>query len=293
MNRQDDMKKYFNSIMELKGADEFKEMIRRLHTFLKNREAYSLTDVTLPNYLWVTNRGGGITTMVNLFAEYLYAARAVEFCGTVKVFEFKLDYIAPDAFFSELARLDNTIASFAGHNRFYKGLICINIDEWMEHTGDDHFKKFMNYISSNNDRLLVIFCVHSDAKKFVEAIESVISSHLRLESLALRFPDANELVEHIETRYIQNKGFSFTNNAKALLCDTISELAAGKQFNGFKSIKQLANDILYNILATDLGGNQQISAEMLSCYEKGATYVKRANAQTSTKSAIGFTGRSV
>jgi len=293
VNRRETMEKCFDSIMELKGADEFKAMVKRLDIFLKNKEAYSLTDVSLPNYLWVARRGGGISTLVKTFAEYLYAARAIEFCGTVKSFEFKLDYIAPETFFSELTRLDNTISGFAGHNRFYKGVSCINIDEWLEHTNEDHFTKLLNYISSNSEKLLVIFCILNDDKNVIGAVESALSSHIRFESLSLRFPDSNELVELVESRHIQDKGFTLTRSAKTLLRETIEEIAAGKNFNGFKSISQLANDILYNILTTDFGDSKHISADMLSCCGKDSNYVKRARSQIGVKKVIGFLERSM
>jgi hypothetical protein len=293
MDKQEVMEKCFNTIMELKGVDEFKKTVKRLHIFLKNRETYSNIDITLPNYLWEVKRGGGVTTLVKAFAEYLYAAKAIEFCGTEKSFEFKLDYIAPDAFFSELTRLDKTIADFAGYNRFFKGVMCINIEEWLEHTSEDHFTKFLNYIAGNNDKFLTIFCICSDSKNSIESIEPALLSHLRLESLVLRFPDMDELVDLVESRYIQEQNLFLTECARTLLHETIGELAEGKHFNGFKSILKLTNDILYNILTNDFDGNHQISAEMLLGYSKDSNYVKKAKAQIGSKQIIGFAQRSM
>jgi len=91
-------------------------MVKRLHIFLQNKKAYSLTDISLPNYLWNVKQGGGLTTLVTVFAKYLNEAKAIEFCSMVKAFEFKLEYLPPETFFSEITRLDNTISSLAGHN---------------------------------------------------------------------------------------------------------------------------------------------------------------------------------
>jgi hypothetical protein len=96
----------------------------------------------------------------------------------------------------------------------------------------------------------------------------------------------------VEDRYIKDKGFSFSDEAKVLLSETIGELTAGKQFNGFKSVNQLAGDILYNILTTDVKSVKEITAEMLSGYEKDSPYVKqRVKGQDGTKKIIGFTER--
>jgi len=289
MIKHETVEKCVNAIMELKGADELKEAVKRLQVFLKNKESNSLSDVTLPNYLWVAKRGGGITTLVNAFTDYLYAAKAIEFCGTAKSFEFKLDYIAPETYFSELSRFYNMISNLAGHNRFYKGIICINIDEWLEHISEGHFAKFLNYIANNNDKILTVFCIHTDARNVIESVESFISSYIRLETLTLQFPDSKELVEFMESQYMQKKGFSLLECAKKLLGETIVEIATGKQFNGFKSIIQLADDILYKIHTMDLGNNKSISAEMLSCYSKDSNYVQRVKARIGTNKIIGFT----
>ena len=290
MLRQEIILKYFNNIIELKGADELKETAKRLHIFLKNRENYSLAGVTLPNYLLIANRGGGITTVIEAFTEYLYALRAIEFCGMVKFFEFKLEYIHPDSFFSELTRLDKTIASFAGHNRYFKGIVGIDINEWSGHVHETHFSKLLDYISGNNDKMLVIFYIHKNKKNIIPSVESAISAQVRLESINLRFPDADELVDLVDVKYLQSKGFTLTADAKFILLETIEEIAKSKHFNGFKTIVRLASDILYNIFANDIK-DKFICAEMLADYGKDSEYVKRAKAQIRNKKIIGFNER--
>ena len=197
-----------------------------------------------------------------------------------------LGYISPEMFFSELTRLDNAISCHAGHNRFYKGVVCINIDEWAEYTSEAHFTTFLNYISSNNDKLLVIFCIHTDAKNVIETVEYALSSHIRFESLSLRFPDTNELVEFVESQYVLNTGLFLTMDAKNLLGETIMEIADGKHFNGFKSIEQLAQDMMYSIFTEGLSNNQSISANML--YGRNSVFVKRMKGCTNAGKRIGF-----
>ena len=74
INRQKNADKCFDSIMKLQGVEEFKAVVERLRKFQQNKEKYSVPDVTLPNYLWVAKRGGGISSCINAFAEYLYNA---------------------------------------------------------------------------------------------------------------------------------------------------------------------------------------------------------------------------
>ena len=287
MNRQECAEKCFDTIMELQGVDEFKTMVQRLRKFQQNKEKYSIPDITLPNYLWVAKRGGGISTCINAFADYLYNAKIIEFTGKVRYFEYKLAYIAPDALFSELTRLNNTISEIAGHHRYFKGLACVNIDEWVQHTNEPHFNKFLDYIASKNDKILTILYIHDNNKRLVESIESSLSSHIRFESIWLRFPNANELVEFIETGYFKQRDFYLTDDAKSLLVNSIEEIINGKHFNGFTTVRQLANDILYSLLTSNLSG-YEISADMLSGFNKNSAYVKRIKTFVGSSNSIGF-----
>ena len=287
MNRQEFANKNFDVIMELQGVDEFKTMIERLRTFLQNKEKYSVPDVTLPNYLWAAKRGGGISTCINLLAEYLYNAKIIEFSGIVKYFEYKIAYIDPNSFFSELTRLNNTISEIAGHHRYYRGLACINIDDWVEHANEQYFYKFLDYIASKNDKILAILYVHTDNKRIVESIESSLSSRIRFEAIPLRFPNVNELIEFIESKYFKKRGFRLTDDAKSLLIDSIEGIINGKHFNGFTTIKQLANDILYSLLTSNISG-YDISADMLSGFNRDSAYIKRIKTFVGASSTIGF-----
>jgi hypothetical protein len=294
MNDQKITVNHFETIMELKGADELKETVKRMNVFLNNKKLYSVKNIKIPNFLWAVKRGGGVTTMLNAFAEYLYSMEAIEFAGTVKYIEFDLEYIAPGEFFSELSRLDKTIADSTGYTPFYKGIVCIDIDAWIEHLGEDYFTKILRYIASNNDKLLAVFCIHTDKKSSFEVVDSFLSSCLQIQSLMLRFPNADELVELLESWYRQ-EDFSFTESARVLLHETIVELASEKKFNGFKTISQLAHDILWQVMTTELSDGKNISAEMLLRfgYGKDSTYIKRARTKLNAIKTIGFVERSV
>lgn len=274
MNKQKSADKCFDSIMELQGAEELKATVQRLQNFRQNKDRYSVAEVTLPNYLWTVRRGGGVTTGVSAFAEYLHAAKIIEFTGIVKYFEFIPAYMPPDTYFSELTRLNNTISEIAGHYRYFRGIACIILDEWINHTNETNFLNIFDYIANHNDKILAIFCVHSNNKRVVDSIESPLSSYMRFENVNFRFPDAGELMEFMETKYFKSCNFYLAEDAKSLLAQSIENIIDGKNFNGFVTIKQMANDILYSLLTSNLSGNN-ISSEMLSGFNKDSAYIKR------------------
>jgi hypothetical protein len=211
----------------------------------------------------------------------------MEFTGAVKYFEYKLAYNAPEQFFSELTRLSNTISELAGHHSFYRGLACIDIDEWAKYTTEPYFLKFLDYISSQSGRILTILSMHADHRRAVEPIKAALSSRLRFEAVWLRFPDPGELVEFIEANYFTNRRFHLTDDARALLVQSLEEIIGGRHFNGFVTVKRMANDILYDLLASGVGGHE-ITMDMLSGFSRNSPYIQRIKMPVVVGSDMGF-----
>jgi hypothetical protein len=288
MDNPEYIDKCFDNILALEGVEELKATVQRLQKFHKNKEKYSITDVALPNYLWIANRGGGISTCVNAFSEYLDAAKLFPFTGNVKYFEFIPAYIEPNAYFSELTRFNNTISDIAGHHSHFRGVACIIIDEWIEHVNEKNFYKLLDYLENKTDKILSIFCVHTNNKRIIGEIEASLSSYLRFETINLRFLSPDELISFIDNKYLYSYNFRFTKEAKALLLESINEIVSGKNFNGFVTIKQLANDIMYNLLTSNINNNE-ITVDLLSNFDKKSSYVKRLKKLFGNDSIVGFT----
>jgi hypothetical protein len=116
---------------------------------------------------------------------------------------------------------------------------------------------------------------------------------MRLERIILEFPDPAELVGLAELRYMSDKGFSLTEDARALLMESVEALSGSSYFKGFKTISHLGESIMYNILTTEMGEGRQITAAMLSGFGKDSYYVRRMMAGSDMKKVIGFAGRGV
>gem|GEM_PF-874098 len=273
-SRMSNVDKCYDTIMELHGEEEFKEMVKRLHVFQQNSAKFTMPNMVLPNFLWVAPRGSGVSTRLSALVEYLHAARIMEFSGKMKYFEFTPGYIEPGLDFTELTRLNYAILEMAGFHRYYRGLVCIVLDEWARHTEESHFAELLNYLAVMNDTILTVFCVHTDDRRLIENVESAISSHMRLETITTVFPKAEELVSIMDERYISINGFTLTADARELLCDAIGDIATSTRFYGYVTIRQIANDILYNILTTELS-DSRITGDMLAAFKKGSPYMQK------------------
>jgi len=280
-------------INALYAVEELKETVKTLEIFRKNKEQSTVKDVALPSYLWVFQRGGGISTCVDAFAEYLYEAKIMDFKGKYKYFEFIPNYIPADLHSTDITDLHDIVTDNAGHHLFYKGIACIIINNWIGKTQEEHFLKLLDYLENKSDKILSIFCVNTKDEKQIEKIESSLSSYLRFETKRLRFPNTPELIEFIENHYLKKNEFTLANEAKTLLTETIDDIVLGENFNGFVTIKQLGNDILFKVLSSPIydSPNQAgflISAEMLSDFHKKSAYIKSLKKISKGSKTIGF-----
>ena len=109
--------------------------------------------------------GNGRTTMLQLLSEYLTEKNdLMDFYGDVKYLEFMLNYCPSGEHFSELQRLMNEIDNAAGFRYEYRGIVYIDIDEWIGHFEEKHFVSFMEYLSDNSDSWLVVLSVSKYAE---------------------------------------------------------------------------------------------------------------------------------
>ena len=86
------MSKYYDEIMSLIGADEFKALIKKWDILSSNITRFPREQpILLPDLLCVGGSGVGKTKLIKLMSEYLYSkGNLVDFSGDGKFFEFLL-----------------------------------------------------------------------------------------------------------------------------------------------------------------------------------------------------------
>jgi len=276
----------YNRIMKLSGADEFKDMIKRFSAYYKNNNN-SISGLDIPNLLCVIRKGGGFTTLAEHFAEYLYLLDSMEFCGTAKFVEFGPEYVHPDNVNTELPLLNGTITAHAGYNRYYKGLVCINMDEWQHHAGEAHIRIILDYLADNRNKWLTVFFTHIDKEDTIKEFETAIAQRMNVETLKISFPETSVLTKNIEISLLENNGITLTKGAKALMSYTIEELSGTEGFLGFQSVKQLEDSVVFNFLIKNPDG-KRISEAALKEILNNSDYIGKRKKQPTNQTPIGF-----
>lgn len=283
------MNRFYQEIMELNEAEELKKVISRWNILSENIKTKPVNlPVLLPDMLWVARSGVGKTRLLRLMSEFLYCQKnLMEFYGDVKFFEFYLNYCSPEEHFSELQRLMDEVENAAGFRNEYKGIIYIDINEWLEHFEEKHFVSFMEYLSANSDNWLVVLSVASNSKNKIHNLNAFLSMYLRIEKITISFPKTEDILVSVEER-LNQYDLTLENDAKQVLFKTIEKLRKNKYFDGFKTIKMLCQDIIYDVFSNGSIENFSLDASRLSKFDCDSEYVNKMIANIERVSQIGF-----
>lgn len=283
---------YYEEILNLKPAKDFVRIIKKWDKLSKNLGNEKNVPMVLPDLFWVSKSGVGKTHLLKLLSEYIYSVgNLMEFSGNVKYFEFMLDYCKPDQPFNEIVRMIGEVSDAAGFRNIYKGIISIDIDEWVGHSEEKHFLNFLEYLSSNSDDWLIVFNVVSDNEPEIRRLESVLTMFFRLEKSILQLPTDDEFLQFIIER-LTRYNLSFDESAKDLLRKTIEKLRGNKYFDGYKTLVMLCQDIVYAFYSEKAVSDQFVTATHLAEFAPDSKYIERATwkVENKNRNKIGFRG---
>ncbi len=279
--------RYYEEILQLNEAKDFARVLTKWNTLSSHLKVSNLPMV-LPDLFWVAKSGVGKTHLLKLLSEYLYeSGNLMEFYGNVKYFEFMLDYCPPEKPFDEIHRMIAEVNNAAGFRNIYKGIISVDIEEWLGHCEEKHFITFMEYLSSNSDYWLIVFNVTGDKQEEIKKLESILSMYFRLEKSNLAYPDVEELLDFVLKR-LAEYGIHLDDGAQDLLKKTIKKLRENKYFDGYKTLLRLSQDIAYEIFSADGEVDVNVCAEELSKFAPDSDYVARTTWNVENKVKIGL-----
>lgn len=284
------MSNYFDQLMAFKGADELKVLVRQWEILSDNLKKRSFdAPIILPDLFMYTEPGYGNTQLLTILAEYLDSKKnLMSFYGDVKFFEFKLDYCPPEHDFIDLYRLIESVRTAAGFRSHYKGIIRINVDEWVKHHKEKHFLEFLQFLELNTDYWFIILTVsQSKASDDSKAMEAIVSMYLRLETVTLHMPTDDELIEIAEL-HIMKYDLKLDDDAKSILKESIAVLRKNDYFYGLHTVISMCNDIVYSIYSASTDVSHIITAEMLNEFKADSDYIKRTFMKAKRASTIGF-----
>ncbi|MBQ8057926.1 MAG: hypothetical protein IJ275_06300 [Ruminococcus sp.] len=284
------MNTYYEQLMAFKGADELTKLINRWEVLSSNISKRSFdAPIILPDIFMYTWPGYGNTKLLSLLSEYLNSKEnLMSFYGDVKFFEFKLEYCKPDDEFKELYRLIDTTEVAAGFRNEFKGIIRINVNDWVGHHKEKHFRDFLQFLQLNTSYWLVILTLSNTRENDkTRAMEGMVSMYLRIEKVTLNMPDNEELVDFAST-YLAKYGFELDDSARKVLVASVDALRNNEYFYGLNTIKDLCSDIVYSLFSSSNKVSNVITADMISGFSADSEYIKRTMVKIEKTVTLGF-----
>ncbi len=287
MTRKEEL---YARISELKEAKDFMRVLKKWDVLSDKLELQKDAPIIIPDLLWVAKSGVGKTNLLNLLSEYLYeCGTLMEFSGEIKYFEFMLDYYPPEQGFPEIHRLMDEASNCAGFRNVFRGIVSVDLDEWLGHCEERHFISFLECLAGNKRDWLIVFNVNGDNKEEIRQLEYILSMFFRLERASISFPDTTELAAFVSER-LGNYGITLAPDAEALIFSTIDKLRQNKYFDGYKTLIILCQDIVYEIYSGNTADNTCVGAEALARFAADGEYVMRATRTAESKRKIGLLG---
>lgn len=265
---------YYDQIMSLNGLTGFKEVIERWERFSENIARYQAKQsLVLPDLLWVSDNGIDKTTLLSLLTNYLDTAEnLIDFYGNVKYFEYYLEYVPDKNNFHEIEKLAEKIRDAAGFRSEYKGLLSIELGEWVGHFHEENFINLLKFLATVDDDIMFIFNIHNYDHEAVEQLMKILVLFFRIEVIEMNLPNSEDLGIYIKNE-IQEYGLNLDPEAEEMVIATVNKLREDQYFAGYQMLDRLASDIVYSVYTSTPPYDGIVTKGMISAFAPDGIYV--------------------
>lgn len=285
------MNEFFDAIMEMHGAEEFKNLIRKWERLSSNTRKFPVDlPLLLPDIILQASSGSGVTYLLQKLSDYLSVKEnLISFYGDYKFFEFVLGYSSENEPFREIDRFNECVSLAAGFRNEFRGIIRIDIDEFMGHQDEKYFRSFLEHLASNSDKWLIILTYAGGSEQDMKAMDVTIRSYMRVEKIRLEMPTSEEFTGYLEEIF-GKCGLCIADDGKVLLAETVEKLRENKDFDGFKTVRILGMGILYELLSGEGDFSECLTADTLRAFSAGGEYISKFIINLAKPRQIGFIG---
>jgi hypothetical protein len=131
----------------------------------------------------------------------------------------------------------------------------------------------MEYLAAHSDNWLIILTVSTGNSELVHNLNAFLSMYLRLETVKIELPETKELFGYIE-RKLGEYDLTLTDEAKALLHKTIDTIRRNKYFDGYKTLRLLCQDIVYDVFSQEKVESVTLDAQALEKFASDGEYIR-------------------
>lgn len=279
-------KNIYDKIINLPESGDIKKVIKKWDILAKRKKGdLKGCPIVVPDIMLYTVDGIGKSNLITLLVDYLKVENIIDFCGEQSFFEFRLEYCGSQEIFKELKRFHERVSWAAGFRSQYKGVICIELDEWIGHHDEKYFKIFIEYLEENADNWLLLFSINSDNEPAKKQMQQFLAMYFRIEIVQLQLPSIEDFALYIK-RKMREYHFDISEKNMKILSDSIKILRESRYFDGYKSMNRLIQDIVYEAYMGDSYEESMIDEQIILRFGPKSEYIQRMKANYERK--IGF-----
>lgn len=262
----------YQKIMALRGMTEFKELAERMRTLAENRRKLSTARLQLPNFVFASDPGCGVTTHLKLFTQLLYELNLQRFEGDRRCFEAILDHNAfKDGNFDALL---GKLRDQAGFYRHFCGVVGIEIDDWVDDFFADELDRLLQFADDVFGQVLLVFEVGLRSDEQLAGLVKRLSLQMPLEVVRFPLPSAEELCQYLRD-FLIRRGFEVPEETTQKLREVMPELMCVYGFDGFQTLDNMADEIIYHYVSRTPVSGRIIPADALNFLKNEGGYLER------------------
>jgi len=200
-------------------------------------------------YLMSINRGNGLTSILHNMAHVLSSAGLFSFTDKDHpVFEHHLEYPTDTNRPEEFPSFEGLVRRIIGEKGIFGGIAAINIEEWVDHLYDRKFDKVLDFMWTFRSVVLFVFTIPYADDSVIRKIEARIKDIMSVRTMKFVPPSDSDYFEHFKGFFTKYE-ITVSDEVKNHFVTALSEEKNDGKFYGFNTIKKIANEVLYFILA--------------------------------------------
>ena len=267
--------RFFDEIRKLPEKGDIEKVLEKWEKIQQRQWLHQFgMPIVIPELLLYSAPGIGRSHLLRLLSEGLQDSKLLEFSGEVPFFEFSFEYCHPQEHFEELSRFQTRLEQAAGFRSHYKGIVCIELNEWLGHLKEKYFKVFFEFLEVLSNSVLLVFSLSKGTGIQKREMEQFLAMSFRLEVVHLTMPTAEEYADYMMNA-LRRYGFSLSEEVEQFLIDSIGELRNNPYFDGYKSIKRMLQDIVYHVLTREEIDNFVLDENSISKFKLDGEYIQQ------------------
>lgn len=227
-------------INNLVGAAEFKDLCKEIGAIadeIKRTNTYEV--FTNRCYLFSIGDGYGLSTYLDLLAKLLSEEKLCKMAASGAVREVVLK-----EYRESIEPFDEAIRALTSGSESSIKVLCVDISEWMDKTGNRYFKQFLRAVEKHAEEFIVVFRVPFVDKDILARIKYSLSDLLSVKAVSFP-PLSQDEIKICAEAELKRHGFSITNSAWKYFFERISEEKSDGKFYGVNTVKKVVRELVY------------------------------------------------